>query len=85
MLMICASAVVGQALVAVLTYVLPQLCDEPHKPHDPPMLAVYAVVVSATIAGNLLVAEVVGLIPARYANAIPCTTSPTLHELIRWC
>ena len=72
-LILCSSAVIGQALVATLTYLFPDLCDEPHEATDPPMLAVYSLVVTVMLAGNFVVAEVVGLIPTRYADYHLCS------------
>ena len=44
----------------------PELCDGPHDGSDPPMLAIYALLVSVLLAANFAVAEIVGFLPARY-------------------
>lgn len=64
-LILCSSAVIGQALIAALNFLLPDLCDQPHEATDPPMVVTYSVVVTAMLAGHFVVAELVGLVPTR--------------------
>lgn len=82
-LILCASSIAGQTLVAILTYWFPQLCEGPTQ-GDPPMVITYALIVTVTLALNLLVAEAVGLVPARYLRHFshsPCAA----HALLMTC
>ena len=82
LLILCTSAVSGQGLIALLTYAFPYLCEGPHTENEPPMVVTYAFVVSAMLACQLLVAEVVGLLPvgsADYYHLFSCVTRCCLH------
>ena len=67
LLTLCASVVLGHALMALLTYLFPDACPGPHE-DEPPMVITYAVFISMMLALLLLMAEVAGLVPARYAD-----------------
>lgn len=71
-LILCASTVLGHAMMGVLTFWFPQLCEGPHY-DAPPTLVVYACMGSVIVAVLLLLAEVVGLLPTR------CATPHFLH------
>ena len=63
-LVLCASALGGQGVVALLTSLFPaMLCQTAHSYDDPPIIATYAGVVSIMLAGNFALAEAVGLVP----------------------
>ena len=90
-LIVSVAAICGQALAVVIAYLLPHACDDPlHSrrggghlgQRNAVAITFYAIMTTLMIACLVLVAEVVGIIPTKYADyhLLSCLTRCCLHS-----
>ena len=81
LLVLCASALAGQAFMALLTSLFPGLLCHSVRHDDSSTIATYGIVVSIMLAGSFVLAEAVGLIPMGCVCAGHGTHTPPPHAV----